>query len=247
MGQFAGVDFASNWDWGVRADDFAAAYAKRERMAADFELAQCPADKAEISTPLFPQGDGMRGSGDPADPVTGNPGTSYWGYLSFGINEDIVGTEFLGGSSGPQPAVWRNGHIGEQDPQAGLRLRGVMDKVFQPSTCLLLTDSGPNRLEDVLENDQAYDYSRFDGYANLITSAKAPGPWLEMSVRTWFRRIPTKRHPGGAINVTFADFHAQTVKPLRWYDHPTPGVTVPAKFNAQVRVSPYRPFEREGY
>ena len=53
-------------------------------------MAVCPSDRVKISTPYYPR----EGSLKPLPPELDLPeGNSYWGYLSYGINEDIVGAE----------------------------------------------------------------------------------------------------------------------------------------------------------
>jgi prepilin-type N-terminal cleavage/methylation domain-containing protein/prepilin-type processing-associated H-X9-DG protein len=246
LAQAAGFEYATNWAWGVRANTYADALAKKSRMTQDFDLVRCPADTAEISTPFYPNGDGLRGTGDPDDPLVSGGGTKYWGLLSFGINEDIVGTEVMEQGGVPVPACWKDGVPGETPSHpkwkdAGKRLRGVMDRVYQPGTCMLLTDAGPNSQDDAELGEFQVGDEQGWGYANLITSAKARGPLLTHAVFQWFQRIPTKRHPGGTINVTFADFHAETVKVTGWRPQLILGDQVPAQFSADIRVSPYRP------
>lgn len=248
LARSAGIGYGANWNWAVRADTFADAVAKENHMADDFELATCPADRVRISTPLWPQGAGLRGTGDPNDPYTGNDGTTYWGYLSFGINEDIVGVETKTKSGKPWPACWKDGNMGEGDrsgwENAGSRLRGNLDRVYNPSTCLLVVDAGPNTEDEAIRGVFTAVDDQGKGYANLITSAKARRPYLQDFAWQWFQRIPTKRHPGGAINVTFADLHATGVVPVSWRDKSTELGTfkIPSAYSTKVRVSPYRPF-----
>jgi prepilin-type N-terminal cleavage/methylation domain-containing protein/prepilin-type processing-associated H-X9-DG protein len=241
----SGVKYGTNWQWGVRADTFTSAYGKRSLMSDEFQLPICPADEVQLSTPFFPRDNGLRGSGDPKDPTSGNPATAYWGYLSFGINEDIVGTEFKSKSGKPWPACWKDNVRGEWDgpdwANAGLRLRGVLDRVFAPGSCLLITDAGPNTLSEAMTGEYSVDQAQGKGYANLITSARAKGPYLADAVNQWLQRIPTKRHPSGAINVTFADFHAATVRPTSWRFNNILGAKVPALYGGEIRVSPYKP------
>jgi prepilin-type processing-associated H-X9-DG protein len=247
LAQASGVEYATNWDWGVRANTYSDALDKRDKISTDFELVVCPADQAQFSTPFYPTGtEALKGSGDPQDPVVPSGGTRYWGYLSYGVNEDIVGTEARTHSGQPLPACWKDGVRGEEPSQpqwdrAGKRLRGVMDRVFSPGTCLLIVDAGPNSQDEAVAGEFEVHDEQGWGYANLITSAQAIGPFLPQSVYRWFQRIPTKRHPGGAINATFADFHAATLKVTAWRNHPTLGERVPAQYSELVRVSPYHP------
>ncbi|MCK4661153.1 MAG: prepilin-type N-terminal cleavage/methylation domain-containing protein [Phycisphaerae bacterium] len=248
MAQAAGVGYGHNWDWGIRRNTFVDAFDDRSKMPDDFELAMCPADRVRISTPFYPRGDSLRGTGDPDDPFTGDENTAYWGYLSYGINEDIVGTEARERDNKSWPACWKDGARGESNrpnwEKAGERLRGNMDRVYNPSTCLLIVDAGPNTVDEALGGEYAVDHATGLGYANLITSAQAFGPYLRDSTAQWMQRIPTKRHPGGAINVVFADLHASSVLPSAWWFNETIQQKVPATYAPAVRVSPYRPFEQ---
>ena len=240
----AGVTYSTNWDWGVRANTFQEALLKQDRMSNGFPLAMCPADQVRISTPFYPRANGLRGEGDPNDPMTPDGGTSYWGYLSYGINEDIVGTETKIKNGKAWPACWKDGVIGEGSLywyKAGMRLRGNMDRVVAPASCLLIVDAGPNTEAEALSGEYAVDHAQGLGYANLITSAQAFGPRLRNVVSKWLQRIPTKRHPGGAVGVTFADFHSATVQPTAWRPNGVLGENIPAKYSDAVRVSPYSP------
>ena len=244
LAQAASMDFTANWKWAVRAESFEAALAKQEKMSQEFELAVCPSDKVKIATPFWPRGESMRGNGDPEDPVAPSEAMAYWGLLSFGINEDVVGTETLIKDGVAHPAVWRNGVSGESTRpnwrDAGRRLRGNIDRIYDQATCLLIVDAGANTLKEAREGE--FDNSTRLGYANLITSAKARGPYLEHCVSQWLQRIPTKRHPGGQVNVVFSDFHASAVRPVEWRTDYTLDDKVPTDYSVDVRVSPYRPF-----
>lgn len=243
LARASGMTVDHNWKWGVRANTFADAFAKKAKMSPEFEMFTCPADKVEIATPFYPNGNSMKGNGDPQDPLAPGGGTMYWGKLSFGINEDIVGTEAQMKSGQPWPGCWKNGVWGESPlpnwRNAGLRLRGNMDRVFDPGTCLLIADAGANTLAEAQSGE--YSISKKTGYANLIISAQAPGPFLHNSVGRWVQRIPTKRHPKGAVNITFADFHAASVKVVTWGEDNSSGTTIRygKKFETNVRVSPY--------
>ncbi|HNO78756.1 MAG TPA: prepilin-type N-terminal cleavage/methylation domain-containing protein [Phycisphaerae bacterium] len=245
----SGSTVANNWDWAVRADTFADARAKQSKMSDGFEMFLCPADRVKIATPFYPNGTSIKGTGDPADPVTAGGGTKYWGLLSYAINEDIVGIEAQKKNNQPWPAVWKNGVWGESNfpnwADAGLRLQGNMDKVFDPGTCLLLADAGANTLQEA-ESGQFTNSTR-TGYANLITSAQAFGPNLGNATARWVQRIPIKRHPKGVVNVTFADNHAASVKPTKFQTDTIEGISLkfPTEFGEQVRVSPYRPYVRQ--
>jgi prepilin-type processing-associated H-X9-DG protein len=209
----------------------------------------CPADKVKIATPRYPwnsswssDNNGLRGDGDPEDPDGSSTaaGTSYWGHLSFAINEDIAGVEVEGNTG---PACWHsvkfNGGWFECKGQfnypnatgcnaSGYRLRGVLDRVYRPGDVGLVFEAG----RDSVDTGTA-------AYANLITSAEADGPYLGDSLHNIVGsgRVPQKRHPGGRVNVLFADLHGEPVRPVEF----DPDDGAPRKFAPRVRVSPYPP------
>lgn len=235
-----------NWDWGVRAGSYAEAEAKKGKLNTKVRLewALCPSDQVRIASAYYPRNkgganNGLQGSGDPGDPRN-NAGDSYWGYLSYGLNEDIAGAETS--ESRGFPACWRRIRSSAQDvgcrgefayppssPCAGnegRRLQGNLDRVFQPSDVAL-----------VLEAGRDYEDTSDAGFANLVTSALAAGPFLSDFQQFHKSRLPAARHPKGAINVLYADFHGGTTYPVK-YD---PTTKLPSLYAPQVRVSPYRP------
>jgi prepilin-type N-terminal cleavage/methylation domain-containing protein len=245
LAQAAGVRYRNNWTWGVRATTLQDARGRMQFIKDGFETVTCPADKVRVSTPYYPRNkggsnNGLRGTGDPGNPVSGSANMSYWGLLSFGINEDIAGVEVS--ESGSFPACWRavrtgtgwSARIGEypyppSDPgsKVGWRLRGAMENVFDPGTVGLVFEAGPS--DDA--NAGSLDY------ANLILSAKAVGPYLGDFQQRFGVRMPTRRHRDSRLNVLFADMHGQTVRPTRF--HPTN--KLPMDYSPVVRVSPYQP------
>lgn len=223
-------NYFENYKWGVRANDFAEAKDREEFMSDAFPMAVCPSDRVRISTPFYPRGASLR----PLPPELMLPeGDSYWGFLSYGINEDIVGADDTAGPNPEAPDCWKNGFRGQIQLGAGDRLEGNLARVFDPGTCLLLVDAGPDTETEAL-NDP-------DGFANLIISAQANGPRLADFQLKWHRRMPRKRHPKGSLNVMFADFHGQTVLPTDFYSTEVLD-GIPKDYNTQVRVSPYRPW-----
>lgn len=248
LAQAAGMGgFESNWKWGVRAASFAAAYAKKDKLNRNFELAACPADRVQLATPVWPMGagDGMlQGTGDPNDPVPVADGVGYWGLLSYGINEDIVGAKTYDTKPPPVFRYSANGvpQIGEQSAGAGERLNGNMDRIFDPATVLLFVDAGPNSEDQALSLQ--FSIANQAGLANLITSARCAGPLLKDFNWQWFRRIPTNRHPKGRVNVLFADYHGEPVQPVEYQTHRVAGEQIAISHNKVVRVSPYTPFPR---
>jgi prepilin-type processing-associated H-X9-DG protein len=251
--QASGIRYRNNWDWGVRAVDFEEATAKRDRISDDYEAVVCPSDKAKISSPFFPRsepsvyGSGLRGAGDPLNPTPPANRMAYWGRLSYGINEDIAGAD--GADRDYWPSCWRAARgssgwleciggerYGPSDPcfgSTGLRLRGALDRVYDPATVGLVFETGP---EDA---DQAATMAAFDEFANLLTSASADGPYLGYIQQQYPSRIPTNRHPKGRLNVLFADTHGETVRAVEFSDDNYLNRMLPARYSPRPRVSPY--------
>lgn len=245
MAKASGIATA-NWEWGVRAGTYSEAKGKKGLLdtKAPLEWALCPSDQVRIASSYYPRnkgGDnnGLVGTGDPIDPRN-NSGDSYWGYLSYGLNEDIVGAETS--ESRDFPACWRRVQNGAQTfgcrgefgyPPAhpcggddGRRLQGVMERVFQSSNAVLVLEAG----RDFEDTSDA-------GFANLVTSALASGPYLADFQQFHRARLPRARHPKGALNVLYADFHGGTTYPTKF----NATNKLPTLYAPQVRVSPYRP------
>jgi prepilin-type N-terminal cleavage/methylation domain-containing protein len=262
LAQAAGITYSTNWNWGVRATNYNTARSKTERMRGDLGMVTCPSDRVRIASPYYPRNktnvqsvdgivnDGLFGIGDPGDPTGSAPQMSYWGYLSYAINEDITGAEVA--ESQHRPACWRavnpdNGNCIEcrgefgypaghpcGDRNFGVRLQGNLDKVYRPGDVGFLFEAGRDEeRQDII------------GDANLITSAQCQGPYLG-DVQQWFwTRIPPSRHPKGAQNILFADMHGATVRPTKFKKPPgaTNAPLLPSAYEPQVRVSPYPPAE----
>lgn len=253
LAQASGINLRSNWQWGVRADNPAQALSRKQYISEEFEAAICPSDKVQLSTPFWPRGadqPGMlSGPGNPDIALDDNigPNSAYWGRLSYGINEDLVGAEIS--QSGTPKAVgrfvdindtirWAYGESGTLLQFAGERLQGNLDRVFDPSSVLLLVDAGPNDESDFRTGSVGLERG---SYANLIISARCSGPLLEDFMNYWVRRVPTKRHVKGALGVVFADFHAERVTPTEWAYSQFGQMQSPTKYSDKVRISPYRP------
>lgn len=236
LSRYAGVQkYEHNYEWGVRAKDWSEAKERETYMDTQFEMATCPSDQVRISTPFYPgEGDFQQVQDDWDVPEDGE---RYWGYLSYAINEDIVGADDDSVSTEVLPGCWRDGHRGQFSDKAGKRLEGNLGRAYDPSSCLLLADSGPKTEEEasVAEGDE---------YANLILSGQAPRPNLEDFQLIFPKRIPNDRHYKGRVNVLFADLHGETAKPVEfWTSGPHKGE--PKKYDPVVRVSPYPPWERD--
>ncbi|MBI5865240.1 MAG: prepilin-type N-terminal cleavage/methylation domain-containing protein [Planctomycetes bacterium] len=243
--QAMGIPLHNNWEWGARARTYEEAKNKQRFMARDFEVTVCPSDGVQIATPFYPRNkgagnDGLRGSGNPDDPTPSVANMAYWGRLSYGVNEDIVGAETS--ESAGRPACFRVVWQGDSDcvecrgeygyppshpcgrSREGWRLRGEIDKVYQPGDVGLIFEVGRDE-----ENED------ITGFANLVLSAQAEGPYLGDFQQWHSARMPTTRHPKGALNVLFADFHGRTVRPVSSQGG------LPEKYSPLVRVSPYQP------
>ena len=247
LARASSVGYSNNWDWGVRATSFRDALEKADQIKDDFEVVSCPADTYNLATPYFPRNtDGLRlidGQEAPQNQM------SYWGKLSFAINEDLVGTEYVDANINT-PACWRpsqvggswRGLLGEKPYgpstpgfRQGYRLGARMDKIEEPSNVLLLVDAGPNNNAIPEEEDDQW------WTVNLINSgARAPGPYLGDAIQVHGTRIPTDRHPHGRVNVLFADAHGGTIEPIQW-DRQYHDVDLPSRYSPRVRVSPYAP------
>lgn len=237
---------SANWDWGVRATNFGEAKGKKGIL--DVKTSPgwniCPSDTVRIASAYYPRNkggsnNGLVGSGDPADPHN-SPGDSYWGYLSYGLNEDVVGAEVS--ESRDAPACWRRVEAGGSlygcrgefvyppahpcGGEDGRRLQGNMERVFQPTNVGLVFEAG----RDFEDTSDA-------GFANLVTTALAAGPYLQDFQQFHQARMPNARHPRGALNILYADFHGGTVYPTKF----NPVNRLPSMYSPQVRVSPHRP------
>jgi prepilin-type N-terminal cleavage/methylation domain-containing protein len=253
LAQAGGVAYSNNWDWGVRAVNYEDARQKAAFIKDDLEIVTCPADRVRIATPYYPRNksltlggidnDGLKGAGDPSNPIPGSEGMSYWGYLSYGINEDVVGAEVA--ESAGRPACWRavqgdGGWVGCRGEygypgshpcgrdQKGWRLRGNLDRIHRPGDVALLVEAGRDD-----------DSQPAEGFANLIISAQANGPYLGDFQQRHSTRLPSKRHPEGRLNVLYTDLHGGTARPVRFENG------LPSEYTPRVRVSPYEPHETE--
>jgi len=236
LARYAGdTQVIQNRDWGIRADDLRSALTRRDKMHPHFEAATCPGDRIRVSTPFYPNGGQLLGND--------GPGNLYWGFLSYGINEDVAGAQDGYSTQPPvgrfdENQVWR---IGQRSPLAGERLAGKMTDIYDPASVLLFTAAGADD-EDATIAATSNPYSNPSGLASLIISAQATGPLLSHAQDKWPQRVPTARHRGGSLSVLFADFHGERVRPTGWIRPSAAGTTqtrTPKAYNRDVRVSPY--------
>ena len=253
LAQAAGIGYRNNWDWGVRATTYDAALLKERQINRGLALVVCPSDRVKVATPFYPRNkpltipptinDGLRGTGSVSDPTPSATNMSYWGYLSYAVNEDIAGAEVA--ESNKKPACWRSvmpstgcmeckGEFNYTpahpcgDKGFGTRLQGNLDRIYRPSDVGLLFEAG--------RDDFRVDIS---GFANLIMSAQANGPFLADFQQAQTQRMPTTRHPRGGLNVLHADMHGETAWPTKL----NPSNKLPLEYTPRVRVSPYAPRE----
>lgn len=248
LARAGGIGYRNNWEWGPRASSYEQANNRKEKMATDVDWFVCPSDQVRIATPFYPRNksgnnDGLRSAGDPMSrfPQASSNGMSYWGRLSYGISEDVAGAEVE--ESRGAPACFRvvfQGNTATKckgetlypnnhpcgDKRKGRRLQGNLDKIYMPSDVGLVFETGRDEFNDNLT-----------GFANLVISAQANGPYLGDFQQHHMARMPQTRHPKGQINVLFADMHAATVRPNKFDE--TNGL--PTQYAPRVRVSPYRP------
>jgi prepilin-type N-terminal cleavage/methylation domain-containing protein len=251
--------FRNNWEWGVRAVSYDGAVPKKAQIKTDLSMLVCPSDRIGIATSFYPRNepvsldsivnDGLRGVGDPGNPIGSVSGMSYWGRLSYAMNEDVAGAEVA--RSQHRPACWRyvplaNGSCQEcqgqfnyfpahpcGDSQFGRRLQGNMDKIYRPGDVGLVFEAGGG------ENDP-------NSAGNLVQSVGAsvltgkPGPYLEDFQQAMLGRVPTvERHPRFTWNVLYCDGHGGSTRPVRF----DPTLHLPLEYSPRVRVSPYAPAE----
>lgn len=255
LAQASGVKYATNWDWGIRAVQFADAKNNEDKIAQNFELMVCPSDKVKLASPFYPRSEGadqgLVGNGNPNDPRPPTNNMAYWGRLSFGINEDIAGHDsrvpecWRAASS---PAGWQACEGGILYPPTqpcgrsneGHRLRGNIDKVFDPGSVGLIFETGPE------SEDQFQQMQSFDEFANLVISKKvnqstAAGPFLGDFQQQLPFRMPTNRHAKGRVNVLYADSHGAPARPIKFSKRNARNVDLPEEYAPRVRVSPYQP------
>ncbi len=254
LAKASGIPYANNWDWGVRSSGYGQTMLKEGHLntKAPLEWLMCPSDRIRIATPYYPHNkaqsldginnNGLKGDGDPADPGSSGVGTSYWGRLSYAVNEDVFGAETA--ESNHSPACWHAMRIGGNciecrgewnyppihpcggRSQEGRRLQGEVSLIDQPSDVGLIFEAG--------RDDLSLDIT---GFANLILSAQALGPHLGDFQQWHSARMPTARHPRGALNILYADNHGGTVRPAKF----NPQNGLPTEYSPRVRVSPYLP------
>lgn len=250
----AGMPYANNWDWGVREGTYSVARARTDEMNTDLKFLLCPSDAVRVATPFYPRESGLLPG--PAPGPVGSGQIEYWGLLSYGVNEDVVGSDVAPTAMTglTVPACWRagwlpNGNcvecIGEAHAPPGFpcanegrRLQGNLDKIWQPSEVVLLADIGAS-LDDIPFPEPEWRF------ASLLLSAQANGPYLG-DFQERHGRLPRFRHARGRINVVRADASGIAVYGTGGRID-VPGDNKVNYFAPRVRVSPYKPAECAGF
>jgi prepilin-type N-terminal cleavage/methylation domain-containing protein len=144
-----------------------------------------------------------------------------WGFNSYAINEDICGYNEPG-----SPMVWKEGHRGTVgDQEAGDRMQGRLEHIYQPSDVILFAEGGPGG------PDISWDLS-----IALMHTSYARGPLLEDVERVW-SRFPIERHMNEGLVGAYVDGHASFIQAI----NPRSDGTGAEKYLPATRVSPYRP------
>ncbi len=274
-----GITYQHNWDWGVRAITVENANTIKSHMSKEFAAAMCPADykfdgiAANIYPNVASQVTATQADLGYPDPGPGGADATtqrkYWGLLSYTINEDVVGCETGLASTGNRPnyACYREEYSstggilkcqgegstapGRNPEKAGSRLRGCLERVYDPASCMLISDGGYDSDYQIMRANIGGTFFP----SNLITSATVwngsgsyPPDFKEWSLgaanATWITKIPQLRHPGGSIAVTFTDYHSEAVKAAGRLTYSLSNGFI-YNYEPMVRVSPYTPFPSE--
>lgn len=254
-GEAAGFNFGKkNWKWGARADsyDLIVSGNLTEAIEKDaYKLGVCPSDKIKIGSPGWPDSSNVGNGFDATLVANGDVeaidaanmvADHYYGALSFGMNEDIVGAETPNATGQILPACFKgiggstpvdalaNECFGATDDCAQPRLAGDMDKVFQPSNTIFLIDAGMDkgpsansaqRIMLINSDDFVIDQNGIDGVtaSNVNPGVRANLGWFtyahQIDMPTAKTQVlPTRRHTDGRLNVLYADFHGAAVVPV---------------------------------
>jgi hypothetical protein len=193
----------------------------------------------------------------PADDDAGfnDPARYYFGQLSYAMNEDIVGSEQPGSNNQIIPGCYRSSGYGQgdsiieahggmtnQNPGPGLRLRGGIDQVFQPSRTLLTVDGGDDIGPDFSGNQRVLLVNTDSSESGADDDIKA-----HLGSFTWAHGqvpnnqvLPRRRHSNaGQLNVLKADLSAESVQPVRSIAVSGTATKVPVQFADTIWISPY--------
>ncbi len=238
----AGHGVKKNADWGIPG--VFDAFAKKSSIRR-FESLSCPADHVELNT--FPA---------PVSP-TPPPGGGqpwYWGYLSYGVNTDVIGTG-KGGMNPPGEAgrgIWREGNIAtgqgiSGSAKSGDELRGRLDKVIRPAEVMMFVDAGCGDKNSAITTMAQPGAPTNIGSGGPNTAQNVHGPLLEYPDRTYPIKLRHERHRRASLNLAFVDGHGAFVKRIQGNPanpNNNPVLMIPWwRYIPKVRVSPYNPGE----
>lgn len=161
----------------------------------------------------------------PADPDVVNnvwaPADLY-GLVGYAANEDVFGFTRRADDNDVPDQCWARGKRStEHESGRFRRLAGNVERAEDTTALAWFADGGA-------DGEWAEP--------NLLVSDRANGPFLGDHQEQW-NRLPSRRHPRGAVNVVFADGHAATARPSFVTD---PDDARRQRYAPRVRVSPYR-------
>jgi prepilin-type N-terminal cleavage/methylation domain-containing protein/prepilin-type processing-associated H-X9-DG protein len=230
LAQSSGIRYRDNWKWGLRSRDRKFARDHLQYIDDQFELAICPSDKIKLATPYYPVDNQMVVPGNPNHPSPGGTGSlRYYGLLSYGINEDINGTEIQPNLG---PGCWKDGNKGEFSlPGAGRRLKGRLESIFDPASVIIFADAG------------AESEAEEETFANMLITAQTDGPMLHHFQERWSKRMPEKRHPKRQVNITYGDGHGGAIRPTKFktFSNRLGRFEIATGYSGPARISPYPP------
>ncbi len=269
--EVAGINLdKKNWKWGARVtNDAQAVQADRDGAVESntVEWVQCPSDNILRGSP----GSTMPQVAITADGDTDGNGAYdqfsnyYYGALSFAANQDIMGADIVSGNT-RIPSCFRGNpddpdgtnpffaNCTDANCEAGARLNGQVDRVFQPSRTMLFSDGGDDNGPNVSGNERVLLVStdsqsspsglplsqpvpsNVGAHLGSFTAAHQQDP-----TGNDIQVIPTKRHSDGRINIVKADFSGESSLPVRFntFSDNGPERRVPCLYADLTFISPY--------
>jgi len=198
-----------------------------------FPLMLCPSDKYKIRVLSYPWRRNM-----PFQTIY-----LYVGYLSYGINMDVVGVRSAADRAAGRNGVWKDGNP-SGTPGSGDNLAGQLGLVIRPSEVVMFVDGGLSQTieEQVARTDKAALGTEF--YTSCNNPSQAPrGPLLEYVDRSFDEKFQPGRHRKGSLNIAFVDGHAAWVRKVKGNPFNTGALDMMPdwQYIPPVRVSPYNP------
>jgi prepilin-type N-terminal cleavage/methylation domain-containing protein len=244
-----------NWKWGARATGFQNARMAEASGAFEKESVEwvsCPADKQLIGAPGSPNTTTLQQTDD--DDAGFEAGADqYYGKLSYAINEDITGSEAIVPGESGMPGCFRvemesgaaigTGRLGGVDDEAGPRLKGNSDNVFQPSRTLLFVDGGDDVGPDIggservltVSSNSALPWGTGPDSQSLGMRAHL-GSMVTARRNSDYQVIPSSRHSDGRVNILKMDFSGDSVLPVQFFDD---AKKIPCLFSDMTWITPY--------